>query len=253
MSTAAAGVVPAQVPFARTELPAESLQVFEFATGTEGWRAAHACRIAAVGGALRVEATGEDPYLHGPRLQAAGPLRLRLRLRCSGQGPGQVFWVTERAPQWAEQSSVRFALQHDGAWRWIEVYAEAVARLAEVDDTLDWRRLATGILRAAQQMQYPDGPLVGCLPDWFRLPAQERGGPSINPVTLVRVAAALAGAADDLAVVVGHGHRVAAPFPVSVTAGRAVVQARPGAVYQVLIDGGLRSITSVGRDVIALN
>ena len=117
------------------------------------------------------------------------------------------------------------------------VYAYALAMLAPHDDTLDWRHVARGILIAGQQMQYPDGPRVGCLPDVFKLPSQGRDGPSINPSGLECLRLVLDGKLDGLAVAANERHRVCAPFPVTLDKGHALIQAASGAGYQVLIDG----------------
>jgi hypothetical protein len=67
------------------------------------------------------------------------------------------------------------------------VYADALIALWPHDQTMDWKRLARGILITAQQMQYPTGDKAGCLPDVFRLSPQFRDGPSINPAAIVTV------------------------------------------------------------------
>ncbi len=128
------------------------------------------------------------------------------------------------------------------------VYAYALVALAKHDKTLDWTRLARGILIAAQQMQYPDGPLVGCLPDIFQLPSQHRAGPSINPCALVSLQWALAGRVDSLAVADDGAHRIVAPLPVTITNGRARIEGRKGLTYEVVIDGR-RIVTVKSRGI----
>ncbi|MBI4618501.1 MAG: hypothetical protein HY720_33195, partial [Planctomycetes bacterium] len=133
------------------------------------------------------------------------------------------------------------------------VYAYSLVQLVPHDDALDWKKLAEGILLAAEQMQYPDGPLAGCLPDVFDLASQARLGPSINPCALASLRLVLAGELDSLAVVTGDGHRVLAPFPVEIRDGRAIVRAPAGATYQVLVDGErVVDVTSTGEDSIPL-
>ena len=128
------------------------------------------------------------------------------------------------------------------------VYAYALTHLARHDKTLDWMRLARGIYIAAQQMQYPDGPLVGCLPDVFHLPSQHRAGPSINPCALVSLQRALDGQVDSLAVADDGKHRIVAPLPVTITNGRARIQGRKPLTYQVVIDGR-RIVTVKSRGI----
>ncbi|HXR06406.1 MAG TPA: hypothetical protein VN765_03690 [Candidatus Acidoferrum sp.] len=133
-------------------------------------------------------------------------------------------------------------------------YAYALTLLAPLDHTLDWKRLATGILTAAEQMQYPAGEFAGCEPDSFELAEQHRNGPAINPCALVSLRLVLEGKLDSLAVATGGGHRVAAPFPVSIRGGQARVQGRKGVAYQMVVDGGrIVEVQSRGEDSIPLN
>ena len=133
------------------------------------------------------------------------------------------------------------------------VYAYALTMLAPHDKTLDWNHLARGILIAGQQMQYPDGPLIGCLPDVFELAAQRRAGPSINPGALTSLQLVLDGDLDSLAVATGDGHRVAAPFPVTVRDKKAHIRGKEGAAYQVLVDGTrIVEVQSKGQDAVDL-
>ena len=133
------------------------------------------------------------------------------------------------------------------------VYAYWLAKLAPYDKTLDWNDLARGILLASEQMQYPDGPKVGCLPDIFVLAAQQRAGPSINPCALVSLRLAVAGKVDSLAVAAADGRRVCVPFPIVIRDGKAHVRGKAGTTYQVLIDGArIVTVKSKGADAIDL-
>jgi len=132
------------------------------------------------------------------------------------------------------------------------VYAYALTLLAKHDKTLDWDRLARGILIAGQQMQPPDGPMVGCLPDSFGLSDQRRNGPFINPSALVSLQLALDGEVDGLDVAADGRHRVVAPFRVSIRDGKAHIQGKAGLTYQALVDGKAVEIKSVGQDVLEL-
>jgi hypothetical protein len=133
------------------------------------------------------------------------------------------------------------------------VYADALTMLAPLDQALDWKRVATGILTTAEEMQYPSGPLAGCEPDSFNLASQQRNGPAINPCSLVSLRLALEGKLDSLAVAAAGGHRVVAPFPVTIRDGQARLQAREGVAYQVVVDGQrIVEVQSRGEDAIAL-
>lgn len=153
---------------------------------------------------------------------------------------GATHW---RAPYWIGQP-----VQWCGT-----VYAYALLLLAPYDQTLDWRHIAEGITICAEQLQYPDGPSIGTLPDAFDLQAQSRRPPDINPSALVSLRLRLADRLDALSVATDGRHRVAAPFPVTIRDGRAIVQAVAGMEYQVLIDGSrIVNVTSTGVDTVEL-
>ena len=133
------------------------------------------------------------------------------------------------------------------------VYAYWLTQLAPHEKTLDWNRLAKGILLAGEQMQYPDGPKIGCLPDVFDLPSQRRAGPSINPCAMVSLRLAVEGKLDSLAVAAAGGHRVCAPFPVTIRGGKAHIRGKAGETYQVILDGAnVVTVQSKGTDAIDL-
>jgi len=133
------------------------------------------------------------------------------------------------------------------------VYAHALLRLAPHDKTLDWRKVAEGILVAGEQMQYTKGPSKGCLPDVFHLAAQIRAPADINPCALVSLRLQIEGKLDSLAVAANKKHRVVAPFPVAIRGGVAVVRARKGSRYQVVINGKrIVTVESKGVDRIPL-
>jgi len=133
-------------------------------------------------------------------------------------------------------------------------YAYALALFAPYDNTLDWRKLAEGILIAGEQMQYPDGEFVGTLPDSLVLRTQQRRPWNINPCALISLRLLLSGQVDSLSVAANKKHRVAAPFPVDIQNGKAIIiHAKKGVKYQVLIDGNqIINITSNGVDKIPL-
>ena len=129
------------------------------------------------------------------------------------------------------------------------VYAYGLTELARHDKTFKWNHLAGGILLAGRQMQYPDGRLVGCLPDIFNLASQRRAGPSINPCALVSLQLALDGKVDSVSVATDAKRRIASPFPVTIDKGKVRIQGKRGLTYQVLIDGErIVTIESKGID-----
>jgi hypothetical protein len=132
-------------------------------------------------------------------------------------------------------------------------YAYALTMLAPLDQSMDWKQIATGIEITAEQMQYPSGQFAGCEPDSFNLARQQRNGPAINPCAIVSLRLALDGKMDSLAVASAGGHRVVAPFPVAIRGQEARIEARAGVAYQVVVDGQrIIQVNSRGEDTIPL-
>jgi hypothetical protein len=133
-------------------------------------------------------------------------------------------------------------------------YAYAIALFAPYDNTIDWRKLAEGILIAGEQMQYPAGEFIGTLPDSLVLRTQQRRPWNINPCALISLRLLLSGQVDSLSVAANKKHRVAAPFPVEIKIGKTFIHAQKGVKYQVLIDGErIINVTSKGLDTISLD
>jgi hypothetical protein len=132
-------------------------------------------------------------------------------------------------------------------------YAYALLLLAPHDRTLDWKQIAEGILITGEQMQWPDGPNIGCLPDSFDLVTQERPQAPVNPCVLAALRLRLAGELDSLAVATDDKHRVVAPFPVQLRSGKAIISARRGVTYEVIVDSTrVVPVVSRGTDVVEL-
>lgn len=180
-------------------------------------------------------------------------------------------WALSGVPfvyQWSDRPTMAYAtIACYGATNWYEpnwiglpvqwcgvTYAYALAMLAPHERTLDWPHLARGILITAERMQYPEGELAGCLPDFFLLPEQRRAGPSINPCAIVSLQRVLNGELDALAVAQGDGYRVVAPYPVTIEDGVARIEAEPGVTYQLLVNGHrVIDVTSQGVDRVPLS
>ena len=136
------------------------------------------------------------------------------------------------------------------------VYAYSLTLLAPYDNTLDWHRLAEGILIAGEQMQVPreEGDYAGLLPDSFHIRLQRRQGPFINPCALVNLRLALDGKPHRLEVAANEAHRVVSPFPVRLEGRQAVIQGQAGTRYQIVVDGQrVISVDSRGTDVVPLD
>ncbi len=192
------------------------------------------------------ELTGRREYLEQARRWALSGLPfvyLWSRYPIMLYATPPVFGATQwQAPVW-----IGLPVQWVGG-----VYAYALTMLAPHDASLDWNHLAHGILLSAEQQQFPDGPWVGLLPDSVELRSQERRPWRINPCAVVSLRLVLDGEVDFLTVAADGGHRVAAPFPVTLRAGQARIRARKGLTYQVLVDGKPVQIVSQGEDVLAV-
>jgi len=90
---------------------------FEFDRSPEGWLPAHhVASMDVEDGVLRGQITGGDPYLVRTLVRVSGddyPV-IRLRMRVTAGYGGQFFWTTESSPGFAEDKTVRFAIQPDG-------------------------------------------------------------------------------------------------------------------------------------------
>ncbi len=196
---------------------------------------------------LGYQLTGKAEYLERARAWAITGLPFVYQWSCRptmAYATTPVYGATEwHAPNW-----IGLPVQWCGY-----DYAYALALLAPYEHSFDWKQVAWGILLAAEQMQFPDGPYAGCEPDSFNLADQHRNGPSINPCALVSLRLRLEGQLDALGCAIADGHRVVAPFPVALTGGRAVVQGRAGVKYQAVVDGRrVVEINSRGRDELAV-
>jgi hypothetical protein len=65
------------------------------------------------------------------------------------------------------------------------VYAYFLRKLAALDSSLNWVRVADGITASAVHQQYTEGPSKGCYPDGFYEECTRRAPPDINPEDIV--------------------------------------------------------------------
>jgi len=97
---------------------------FEFDRGPDGWVSAHDLKpLRAVGGALRLDAIGPDPYAvrSNCRIAADRVREVVLRVKAQRDGSAQFFWTTETSPDWSEEKSIRFSIPADGQWHEVVV------------------------------------------------------------------------------------------------------------------------------------
>ncbi len=65
------------------------------------------------------------------------------------------------------------------------VYAYYLRKLAPLDRSFDWLRVAEGITAAGVQQQYTEGPSKGCYPDAYYDQCTRRAPPDLNPENLL--------------------------------------------------------------------
>ncbi len=131
------------------------------------------------------------------------------------------------------------------------VYARALLELAEIDDSVDWRKIAEGIVVCAERQVYPDGKYAGLLPDYFDVPSQCRNALNINPCDLNMLRRLIDGRHTNVAVVDVGDKRVVSPYPTKRVGNDLVIEGRAGTQYQLLINGSdVVSIRSQGVDVV---
>ncbi|MDR2704544.1 MAG: glycoside hydrolase family 127 protein [Planctomycetaceae bacterium] len=211
------------------------------------------------------EATGEKKYLDAAKRWAITGLpfvylwqKESIKPRANGvseiimkYATTPVFGATNfQAPNW-----IGLPVQ----WCGLD-YGEALFMLAKHDKTLDWQKIAEGILIVAEQMQYLDGLSIGLLPDSFNLEYQQRNIADINPTVLVMQRRLLQGQPEsiDIALSKDGKFRVVSPFKTVIetdTNGQhvAVIEAVNGLTYQTIVDGNtIKTVTSHGIDRIEL-
>ncbi|MFT5128442.1 MAG: hypothetical protein ACI8W8_002052 [Rhodothermales bacterium] len=191
--------------------------------------------------------TGDPAHLAEARKWAASGLPF-VYLR--GDKPTDIYATVPvfGASSWVAPNWLGKPVQWNGL-----VYAHAIARLADVDDSFPWRQVAQGIVIAAEHMQEPDGSRVGCLPDyWFRA-SNRGGGPAINPTVIMSAANRAWSRAAGLQTARHNGQHVTGPFPFDVQDGQLYVISRSGTPYQLVInDTRILFITGTGKDKVAL-
>ena len=119
-------------PYPRSVIQVNKLKTWDFATGLEGFRPTHHCQLEAKEGLMVITATGTDPYLHSPRLDLAGPITIRLRMRGIQVGRGQIFWISDKQPHWSEKQSRHFDVEYDNQWHEYNVHLSAVGSVRHI-------------------------------------------------------------------------------------------------------------------------
>lgn len=141
---------------------------------------------------LGYELSGDPQFLEEARHWAWTGVPF-VYLWAPGPGPVGIYATTPvlGATQWVAPNWIGLPVQWCGL-----VYADALYRLAALDEEGPWKRLADGITASGVQQSYPasDRRFAGLLPDSFSLRAQQRNPANINPGTLQACAVRLFGA-----------------------------------------------------------
>lgn len=103
--------------------PAVTADRWEFETDVHGWTPGNACNVMWDQGALRIIATGFDPYVHSSptSINARVAKKLGLRVRLTGGRAVGLFWRTRTSPHWGEDKHVDVPVPADGQWHELEV------------------------------------------------------------------------------------------------------------------------------------
>ncbi|MBQ9800606.1 MAG: hypothetical protein IJO40_11825 [Thermoguttaceae bacterium] len=225
-------------------------QVWELSLHTPDIMGASRCVLANV---WAFEATGDRRYLDAARrwaLSGVPYVYLWERRPLAGNDDPVMLYATTPvfgATGWIAPNWIGLPVQ----WCGLD-YAYALLLLAPHDSTLDWRKLAEGIVISAEEQVYPDGPFVGLLPDSFNLAAQLRVPYNINPCVVHMLRRLLDGRPTNVSVVDVAGRRVVSPFPARAEGSTLKIDAPAGTTYQIVVDGKeIREMKSQGADVVS--
>ena len=202
------------------------------------------------------EATGDQQYLDHARRWAITGLPFVYfweRKPLAGKDDPIMLYATTPvfgATDWVSPNWIGWPVQ----WCGLD-YGEACFMLAKHDSTLDWNKIAEGILITAERMQYTEGPSIGLLPDSYSLPMQIPYTFDMNPSVLVQQRRRLQGKIDSLAIVLSADkkYRVVSPYKTTIEGTTAVIEGVAGTTYQIIVNGkDVRTIESKGVDHAAL-
>ncbi|MDR0869227.1 MAG: hypothetical protein LBN39_00390, partial [Planctomycetaceae bacterium] len=133
------------------------------------------------------------------------------------------------------------------------LYAYALNLLSKHNKSVDWKKIATGILYAAETLQYASGDYAGCLPERYDAVKQERESWKVNPCALVSLRLALEGKLDSLSVLVDGKERYVSPYPLRLTPDGVEVFDIPDTVptFQILRNGNrIESVNGSGTQLL---
>ena len=115
-------VNPAYDPAAKPPPPGKRPKAPKAGKPVAGWTPSRHCTLSAGQGTLRIKCTGGDPYIAtGPLPAATGPVTVKLRVKSTAKGAGQVFWTTDKEGKFHRSRAVPIDLKHDGQWHDVTV------------------------------------------------------------------------------------------------------------------------------------
>ena len=143
-------------PVPRTVL-SEAICRWDFDRDDEGWAAQHNCVLSAAGGSLKINATGDDPYLHRPLDLPGGHVLFEIRARSTTGGNGGIYWTTDLSPHRGEDKAKGFALEHDNQWHEYSVPLAAPGVLTDlrIDPGQTAGRFEVDWIRLVRQKLHP--------------------------------------------------------------------------------------------------
>ncbi len=198
------------------------------------------------------EATGKEEYLKQARRWAISglPFVYQWETPLAGKEHPVMKYATTPvlgATNWSAPNWIGLPVQ----WCGLD-YAEALYLLAPHDQTLDWKKIADGILIAGEQMQYEKGPSIGLLPDSWTLKTQNPNPYDINPVVLERLRRRADGELSSLDVQISPDGktRVVAPYPIRFDGNTPIVDAPKGTETQILVNGKVSDKSAKKKQIV---
>lgn len=133
------------------------------------------------------------------------------------------------------------------------VYAYALNLLAPHDRSVPWKKIATGILHATENMQFTEGDETGTIPDVFVIQSQERRSWKINPCALFALRSALENEPSSLSVFIEGNNRYVSPYPLRRTPNGIEAADAPAEQSFQILQNGNRIIQAMGTQPIAID
>jgi hypothetical protein len=82
------------------------------------WHALHQTALVPLAGAIQIESSGHDPYVMLPPVEKprTGTFEFRIRMKNTMNPSAEIFWATEKQPNFCAENAVRFGFMPDGEW-----------------------------------------------------------------------------------------------------------------------------------------